>query len=253
MPNLRLPSVYNLISLDNCQSTNLEARVRAQTGEAAAPDGTLIWSKQQTARRGRLGRTWDSPDGNLYLSLILRPEVPLMEAAQLGFVTAVALFDALGNISEPGHQIHLKWPNDVLLQEKKVAGILLESEAGCNDIPNWIIVGLGVNVAHFPNNTAFPATSLLAENWSVSVESTLEAFARSFQNWTNNWIEYGFEKVRRTWLNRALGLGKVIEVRLENETITGTFKDIDRVGALVLDQGGIERNISAGDMYFPNN
>ena len=147
----------------------------------------------------------------------------------------------------------MKWPNDVLLQEKKVAGVLLESESDRNDIPEWVIVGLGVNVAHFPNDTSFPATSLLAENWTVSVEATLEAFARSFQNWANNWVENGFEQIRRTWLHRALGLNKAIEVRLGNETITGIFKDIDKVGALVLEENGTKRHIAAGDVYFLDN
>lgn len=253
MTSPRLPSVYNLVALDRCGSTNDEARQLARQGEEAAPDGTLIWAREQTAGRGRRGREWDSPAGNLYLSLILRPEVPLGEAAQLSFLTAVALYDALGNISEPGHQIHLKWPNDILLQEKKVAGILLESEAGGDGQPEWVIVGLGVNVASHPENTAFPATSLSAETWNVSVEETLEAFSRSFLGWANTWVEDGFERVRQTWLNRAFGVGDQIEVRLENETLTGIFKDMDEDGALVLDQSGQERRITAGDVFFPGN
>ena len=104
MSEPRLPSVYNLISLERCASTNDEARDLARKGEDAAPDGTLVWAREQTKGRGRRGRDWVSPPGNLHLSLILRPEVPLREAAQLSFVTAVALYDALGNISEPGHQ-----------------------------------------------------------------------------------------------------------------------------------------------------
>lgn len=253
MTGPRLPTVYNLIALESCGSTNDEARRLARQGEDAAPDGTVVWARQQTAGRGRRGRSWESPPGNLYLSLILRPEAPLRETAQLSFLTAVALYDALGNISEPGHQIHLKWPNDVLLQEKKVAGILLESEAGGGAHPDWVIVGLGVNVASHPEGTSHPATSLHAENWTVSVEQTLEAFARSFQGWANTWVEDGFERVRRTWLSRAMGVGKNIEVRLEKGTFTGIFKDMDEDGALVLDQGGQERRIAAGDVFFSVN
>ena len=253
MSSLKLPSVYKLIELESCGSTNDEARKLANSGEQNYPDGTLIWAKEQTAGRGRRGRIWDSPEGNLYLSLILRPEVPLRTASQLSFVAALALFDALGNISEPGHQIKLKWPNDVLLQDKKVAGILLESQTDSKEAPAWVILGIGVNVAHFPKNTVFPATSLLAENWSVSVETTLQAFARSFQRWANIWAEDGFEKIRLTWLQRALGLGQKIEVNLETVTLKGIFKDIDKNGALVLDQNGTEQRITAGEVYFPNN
>ena len=100
MSSLKLPSVYKLIELESCCSTNDEARKLANLDEQSYPDGTLIWAKEQTAGRGRLGRVWDSPLGNLYFSLILRPGVPLRTASQLSFVAALALFDALGNISD---------------------------------------------------------------------------------------------------------------------------------------------------------
>ena len=253
MSELRLPSIYNLIYMESCISTNDVARDLARRGEDTAPDGTLVWAREQTKGRGRRGRDWVSPPGNLYMSLVLRPEVQMSEAAQLSFVTAVALYDALGNLSEPGHQTHLKWPNDILLQEKKVAGILLESEASGAEFPAWVIVGLGVNVAHFPHDATYPATSLSAEHWTVTVEDTLVAFARSFQRWANIWVEEGFEKVRHTWLNRAIGKGKIIEVILGTETLIGKFKDLDEDGALIVENDGMEQRITAGDIYLPDN
>ena len=253
MPGIKLPSVYKLIEIESCGSTNDEARKLAILGEENYPDGTLVWAKKQTAGRGRRGRAWDSPQGNLYISLILRPEVSLRKASQLSFVAALALFDALGTISEPGHQIKLKWPNDVLLQDKKVAGILLESQADSKEAPAWVILGVGVNVTRFPKNTVFPSTSLSEENRSVSVETTLQAFARSFQRWANSWAQDGFEKIRLNWLERALGLGQKIEVNLETVTLEGIFKDIDKHGALVLDKDGTEHRITAGEVYFLNN
>jgi len=248
----RLPSVYNLIALDSVGSTNDEARRLAGEGEETAPDGTLVWALEQTAGRGRRGRTWTSPAGNLYTSLILRPDVPTKDAAQLSFVAAVALYDALGNVSEPGHQIHLKWPNDILLQDCKVAGLLLESESGGGDYPDWVIVGMGLNVASHPEDTEFPATSLHAENWTTGVEEALQAYARSFLGWANTWVEEGFVPIRRTWLQRCKGLGEAIEVRLESDTLRGIFKDMDDDGALILDQDGDLTRIAAGDVYFPN-
>jgi len=249
----RLPSVYNLVSLETVTSTNDEARKLAAQGEEAAPDGTIVWALEQTAGRGRRGRQWTSPKGNLYTSLILRPEVPAREAAQLSFVAALGLYDSLGTLSDPGHQIHMKWPNDILLQEKKVAGILLESESSGDGGLDWVIVGVGLNVASYPEDAAYPATSLRAENWPTTVDQALEAYARSFLGWANRWVEEGFQPVRKTWLQRCMGLGEPLEVRLETETITGIFKDMDEDGALVLDQDGTERRIAAGDVYFPAN
>jgi len=250
MAEPRLPSVYNLITFDSVGSTNDEARKLAGQGEDVAPDGTMVWAKEQTAGRGRRGREWSSPEGNLYTSLILRPQVSVAEAAQLSFVAALALYDALGNVSEPGHQIHLKWPNDLLLQEKKVAGLLLESEGSGDGTLEWVIVGLGLNIASHPENTDFPATSLRFEQWSTSVEEALQAYARSFLGWANRWIEDGFQPVRKTWLQRSIGLGEPIEVRLENQTLTGIFKDMDETGTLILETDGEIRHIAAGDVYL---
>lgn len=250
MASPRLPSVYNLVTFEAIGSTNDEARALARQGEEIAPDGTLVWALEQTAGRGRRGREWHSPKGNLYISLILRPEVPTKDAAQLSFVAALGLYDALGTLSDPGHQIHLKWPNDILLQDQKVAGLLLETESSGEDHADWVIVGLGLNVASFPEDMPFPATSLCAENWAVSVEDTLQAFSRSFLGWANRWVNDGFAPIRQTWLMRAKGLNKPIEVRLENETLKGTFIDLDEDGALLLDQDGKMRRIAAGDVYF---
>ena len=177
----------------------------------------------------------------------------MAEAAQLSFVAALAIYDALGTLSEPGHQIHLKWPNDVLLQDKKVAGLLLESESTGDGTLEWVIIGMGLNIALYPEDTTFPATSLRSEHWPTTVEEALQAYARSFLGWANRWVEDGFAPIRKAWLVRAAGRGEPIEVRLENQTLKGIFKDMDETGALILDQDGKTRLITAGDVYFPNN
>ncbi len=248
----KLPSVYKLISRDAVDSTNAEARRLAAAGEDEAPDGTVVWAKQQTAGRGRRGRGWESPPGNLYCSMILRPERPADEAAQLGFVAGLAVYDALGLLGEPGHEVHLKWPNDVLLNGRKVAGILLESEASRADLPPWIVLGLGLNVGFHPADTEFPATSLRAEGWPSTEVDVLEAYCRGFLSWTAKWLDQGFDPIRKNWLWRCRGRDEEIEVRLENETVSGIFTDLDANGALVLEIGGEERRITAGDVYFAN-
>lgn len=246
-----LPPAYRLVDVGTIDSTNEEAKRRAREG---AEDGTLIWAREQTAGRGRNGRTWSSPSGNLYLSLVLRPECPPGRAAELGFVAAVALGAALGGLIQPLVPLTYKWPNDVLLGDRKVAGILLEAESGPAgaEALDWLILGLGVNVASFPPDTEFPATSLKFEGETeVTVEMLLESFSRYFLEWTNTWLDEGFGAVRQAWLARAKGVGTEIGVRLPNATLRGTFKDLDVDGALLLaETGGAIRRITAGDVFF---
>ncbi len=251
MKTPKLPAAYNLIALGSVGSTNEEAKALASKGEGEAPDGTLIWALEQTAGRGRRGREWSSPPGNLYTSLILRPDVPVSRMPELSFVCALAVYDALGSLGEPGHQVHLKWPNDVLLNEKKVAGLLLETESlGERKNVDWVVLGMGLNVGWHPEDTAYPTTSLRFEQWPTSVEQALEAYARSFLAWANRWLDQGFEPVRKNWLWRSKGRGEIIEARLDGKTVTGMFKDLDASGALVLDCGGEVCHIAAGDIFF---
>ena len=251
MASLNLPSVYKLIKLDQVSSTNSEAIILAKKGENISPDGTLIWALQQSQGRGRMGKEWISPPGNVYASLILRPEISLINAAQISFVTALAIYDALGNIGPPGHQIHCKWPNDILLNGRKVAGILLESENKINEKSlDWLIVGIGINVERYPMETKFPSTSLRSEGWSNSVEETLQAFARSFLSWTNRWIEDGFDEVRKNWIWRAHGIGEKLKVHSGGKVRTGVFEDLAEDGALLLNQEGKIERITAGEIFF---
>jgi len=251
--SVRLPTVYNLIELDQVDSTNKVAKVYADKGEDVYPDGTIIWAKEQTEGRGRRGRTWHSPPGNLYISLILRPEIPLKRAGEFGFIASLALSDSLGTLSPAGHEIFCKWPNDILLNDKKVAGLLMESHThptlGGEHL-DWLVLGIGVNIISHPEDTDFPATSLRFEQWSSTVEEALTGFSKSFLNWTNRWLNEGFEPVRKNWLWRAKGKGEPITVRLPNETISGRFIDLNEYGALVLEtETGIE-TIHSGDVFF---
>ncbi|MEE8351098.1 MAG: biotin--[acetyl-CoA-carboxylase] ligase [Rhodospirillales bacterium] len=247
----KLPAAYNLVALESIDSTNAEAKRMAAQGPEKAPDGTVIWAREQTAGRGRRGREWSSPPGNLYFSLILRPDVTIQKAAEFSFIAALSLFDSLGTVGEPGHQVALKWPNDILLNDRKVAGILLETETGAGAVPEWIVLGVGINIGVFPADTEFPATSFRAEAWGAAEAETLVAFCRHFLLWSDKWLDEGFEPVRKTWLWRCYGKDKEIEVELENETITGIFTDLDEDGALLLETADGVRRITAGDVFFP--
>ena len=242
-----LPPPYTLIALDSIGSTNDEAKRLARAGGA---DRTVVWARRQTAGRGRGGRDWVSPEGNLYLSLVLRPHCPAARAAELGFVAAVAVVAALDRLS-PGLDLAVKWPNDVLLGGRKLAGMLIEAESSAAAL-DWLVLGVGVNVASAPAGTEFPAVALSERGSGIAVEALLAAFADDFLAWTRLWEQDGFPPVRHAWLARARGLGQAITVRLPKTTLRGTFIDLDADGALILQEmpAGETRRITAGDVFF---
>ena len=155
----RLAPFYRLAALDMIDSTNSEAQRRAAAG---APAGTLIWARQQTAGRGRRGRAWQTPPGNLCFSLLLRPAVTPAVAATLGFVAGLALATAIDQLLPAGRRSELKWPNDLLVEGRKLAGILLEAGASGPSRLDHLILGIGVNVVAYPTDLPYPATSLAA-------------------------------------------------------------------------------------------
>jgi BirA family transcriptional regulator, biotin operon repressor / biotin---[acetyl-CoA-carboxylase] ligase len=242
----RLPPGYRLVSFDSIGSTNDEANRLARGG---APEGTLVWALEQTAGRGRRGRVWVSPRGNLYASVILRPDSPPGRAAQLGFVTALALGDALRAKLPAIAGLSYKWPNDVLLRGQKLAGILLESEMGVGRDAAFVIVGVGVNLVSFPREADFPATSLSDEGLDPPPPSVLlEEFTRHFRSWLQRWRMSGFTPVRQAWRAQAISIGDLIRVRLEATTLHGRFLDIDDEGALLLETAEEHRRISSGEI-----
>ena len=245
----RLPSAYSLLHFETLASTNDEARSRAVSGAA---DGTLVWADMQTAGRGRRGREWVSPCGNLYFSLLLRPGGTAGRAAQLSLVTAVAVGDAVASFLPSSDAVRFKWPNDVLVGGAKVAGILLESSGTSGSAIEWLVLGCGVNVVDAPKLTDYPATSLRAAGASkVPVSHVLERIVLAFDPWRQRWQNEGIGPVRDAWLARAQGLGERIRVRLPDGEIGGRFADIDGDGAMVLEtEPGVRRTVTAGDVFF---
>ncbi|WP_236024878.1 biotin--[acetyl-CoA-carboxylase] ligase [Arenibaculum pallidiluteum] len=235
-------------AFDTVGSTNDEAKSLARAG---APHGTLVTARIQESGRGRRGRSWSSPEGNLFLSAVLRPEAPAARAAQLSFAAAVALAECLGAFLPVGITIAAKWPNDVLLEGAKVAGILLEAESGDGQ-GGWVVLGVGVNCRHHPEDAPYPATSLAAHGAVSPVPGlVLRAFVDRLDHWIVRWTREGFEPVRRAWLGWAVGIGGPVTVRLDRETLEGRFADLDTDGALLLElPGGVRRRIHAGDVHF---
>jgi BirA family transcriptional regulator, biotin operon repressor / biotin---[acetyl-CoA-carboxylase] ligase len=244
-----LPPFFSLICLPSVASTNDEAKRLAQEG---AREGTMVWGLEQTAGRGRRGRGWHSPPGNLYVSIVLRPGKPAGQAALIGFVAAVALADALGDVGLAGDRLRLKWPNDVLVDRAKVAGILIETSAALGQAPDWLVLGMGVNIAHAPEGTPYPAATLRAVGLAtLTVQAVLEALAGRLAEWYGRWQADGFAPVRAAWLKRAVGLGEPIEVRLERQTLQGRFGALEEDGALTLElPEGERRRVTVGDVFF---
>jgi BirA family transcriptional regulator, biotin operon repressor / biotin---[acetyl-CoA-carboxylase] ligase len=242
------PEGYALQSFDEIESTNAEARRQAGAG-ARGP--VWISAGRQTAGRGRRGRVWESPTGNLAATLLIAPGKPAGECAQLSFVAAIAACDAVAVFAGDA-EARVKWPNDVLANGRKIAGILLESVSGKAGRPAWLAIGIGINLAHFPTETEFPATALAALGVPAPDRRVaLTQLAAHFAKWYEVWTASGFAPIHDAWLARAAGLGGRIRARLSQEETSGVFEGIDDTGALILREiSGKTRLISAGEVFF---
>ena len=240
---------FQVIALDSVDSTSEEARRLAMRGSEG---DIIIVASRQTAGRGRDGRTWVSPPGNLYSSTLLRPDCSPAVAARIGFAASLATSEAVAEVLPEGSRVSCKWPNDVLVNGRKVSGILLESSAAGSETMEWLIVGIGVNVAHAPEspNAVYPATSLVAEGAvDVAAQSLLDRIAERLAAWLTVLTDAGFEPLRQAWLRRAYGLNAPLTARLATESIQGVFLDLDGDGALVLRTASGVRRIAAGDVF----
>ncbi|MCH8111397.1 MAG: biotin--[acetyl-CoA-carboxylase] ligase [Proteobacteria bacterium] len=244
----QLPPGYRLRRFDDLDSTNDEAKRQAAQG---APNGTVIVARRQTAGRGRRGRGWESPEGNLYATLLLRPDYGPQQAAQLSFVTALALADTVRGILPAKKRVELKWPNDVLVKGRKISGILLEAAPGGGGL-DWVVIGCGINIVSHPKLARGKATSLMAEGASPpTLDSVLEIFLQALHGGIARWQAKGFAPVREDWLTSAHGVGQSIVVRLPGETLRGTFAALDENGALELElAAGGQRLVTGGEVYF---
>lgn len=240
-----------VLILDETDSTNAEARRRAEAGET----GPLwITARRQTAGRGRRGRKWESESGNLASTLLLLTRKSPAEAAQLTFAASLAVADLLDRYV-PSALVTIKWPNDVLLDGRKTSGILIES----GPAPSgglWLAVGIGVNLNQTPGDTERPATCI-AEHLSQGVASpptvdeAAKVLAETFGVWLDRWTTLGFQPILDAWTARTPGLHGPCTARLTNETLTGVADGVEADGSLRLKlPDGSLRVISAGDVFF---
>lgn len=231
-------------------STNDTALDRARAGDA----GRLwIVADRQTSGRGRRGRTWVSESGNLYATALLIDPCEPVRLGELPFVAVVAAHRAVAaHLRDAGSRLRIKWPNDLLVDGRKIAGILLEATR-LPDGRGAVAIGIGINCKHGPAATETPATSLLAVGCGVFPEILFEDLREALADVVAVWDGgRGFAEVRAEWLASAGGIGGPIRVRLVNGEETGTFEAIDTDGRLLLRlTDGRLKAISAGDVFFP--
>lgn len=242
---------HDLVAYDTVGSTNAEAMALAREGRAP------VWvaARAQTEGRGRRGRAWETARGNLAASFGMVAEINPALAATLGFVAGLALEQALrqtaASLSPRTARPELKWPNDVVVDGAKLAGILLEADS-LSDGRLAVVVGIGVNVVSAPEGLPYPATSLAARGDATTAEDLFEALGENFVNWLDTWeFGAGLPAIRKAWLARAAALGAQVEVNMGGRVLKGRFESLDETGRLVLrTPTGVATAISAGDVYF---
>jgi len=213
---------------------------------------TWIMAKRQTAGRGRRGRAWSDPKGNLAATLIFKPAATPVDGAKRSFLAALALYEALA-VFVDRTRLGLKWPNDVLLDGGKIAGILLES-SGSGGRLDWLSVGIGVNLVNAPEaeaGAAFAPVSLAqATGTRVTSQEFLTVLADTYATQEDKLGYFGFERIREDWLRHAVKLGETITARTTLEEITGIFETIDIEGNLILMTGRGPVTVTAAEVYF---
>lgn len=243
------PSDYGRSVLAEVDSTNAEAARRA--GGLGGPEWVL--GLRQTAARGRRGRAWINPEGNFAATLVMRPSETPDKVALRSFVASVALFDAVAAATGTAAGLSLKWPNDVLLNGGKLAGILLESIGGPG---GHLAIGIGVNLLAAPRSEevepgAVPPVALLPETGvRVTPEGFLDLLAAAYAAHEKQFTTYGFEPIRVLWLQRAARIGEAITARMARESVTGVFETVDATGQLVLKTSKGRVQIAAADIFF---
>lgn len=237
---------------DKIDSTSEEAKRIINSGNIS--DGiTLISAEKQTKGRGRLERKWISGEGNLFASLVIKPDTELETALNLSFISALAARDAIKEVTKDSAKIEIKWPNDIMLNGKKLGGILLDTD---NRKPLYVIVGFGLNVASSPKKAelsnessllSYEATDLKKEGFNAEVTDLLKAFTENFSKWISIWDKgSGFDKVLES-MEDSLFIKKGDDVKI-NGKLEGKFDRLDKDGAMIVKtKSGMEMRVDAGD------
>ncbi len=240
---------YLIHHFEELESTNDLALSLAENKQIFA--NQIIVADKQNKGRGRLDRNWESPKGNLYFSLILQPKIAVEKIPQISFIAVCSLQMAIEKIFKQQKifaKIQNKWPNDLLIEKKKVAGILLESKISANNC-EFVILGIGLNINSNPTQTLFPSTNIKNFSCEISASKMLEFFLEEFENLYENWLNFGFQNIRNLWHKNAYNLNSSIRINRGDSWIEGIFKEIDEEGNLVIINHNNElKKITFGDV-----
>ena len=234
-----MSAMFHIQHHERIGSTNDEVRRLAASG---APHGTVVHADEQVAGRGRFGRTWFSPPGNLYLSVLLRLDLPPARGPELSFVTAITVADAVDALLPKQNRATLKWPNDVLVNDGKIAGILIES------VDDAQIIGIGVNVLEAPRNAPYKTSTLVGAGGIATVDGARDILLDGLAKHLESWTEHGFEPIRAAWLARAHPIGTPLRASIGGRTEEGVFAGLDEGGAMLLDTAEGRKRIVAADV-----
>lgn len=236
---------------DSLDSTN--AALKRIVEQDDVHEGLMVWAGTQTAGRGRAGRVWQSPRGNVYVSILIKAPENTAQAPELGFVAAVAVRECIlelprHNAGEP--KVSCKWPNDVLIEGEKVCGIL--PEMATDDAKgSWIVLGIGINLnAVQLDPAAYPPTALSVHHIDTTPAHVLTVLTRSLHKWLAKWRAEGFAAIREHWLTCGPDIGANVAVGLPEGSVSGAFVGLDEDGALLLDTRKGQRRIVVGDVLF---
>ncbi|MEB3702317.1 Bifunctional ligase/repressor BirA [Candidatus Bealeia paramacronuclearis] len=249
MKSQELSPGVSLYIFDELETTMVEARKRAQTG---ASQGTTVVALKQTQGRGRLGRTWISEPGNLYMTTLLKPALEMKDAGKISLIVGLALKNVLESYVKDS-EVQLKWPNDVLIKGQKVAGILLEMIPGVEEGSFILLVGIGVNVSHYPENVRYPATSLASLGVSLDPTQLIQPIVTTLLKMTENFVSDPQFNWKKDWMASAYGLERAILLTHDSGKIVaqGIYQGIDHNGSLVIqDDTGNMCAYYVGDVVF---
>lgn len=250
--NLDIDFVKKIIVFDEIPSTNSEAKKLARKGEE---EGTIVIARIQKKGRGRFDRLWESPEGGLYLSIILRPNCPPNKATVLTLVTSLVISKTINSYDLSSN---IKWPNDVRLNGKKIAGILLESEAHENKV-EYIILGVGINLNTDINllseKIRLISTSLSREiGTSVDYHSFFKKLLFNFDKYYKLFLDKKYDFILKEWKNQSDTLGRRVRINTASEQIIGKAYDIDQSGFLiVIGDSGERKKVASGDSFYIEN